>query len=359
MQRRLALERALPHELAEVELGDVDQAEAEVDAREDVARVVADDAGAPAGPGEARRERVEVAGALLPAREHRADAVVVGVAARQERDPRRERARERDVGAIEARAASRRAPPGAAPCAARGGRRAASRPRGRRRSGARRWPRGPAEAVGIVSTTQREGQRGPADGADVGEPPAEAGQARRPLPPPRRRAGDVSAGRQQREQRDAAGPEDVRREDLDGAPEAASPVPGVDVERRVVRHAPELHRPVQEGDEDQEQPCLARDRALRVRLSHAVPERHERPRRPPEQRADDDRRREDRDADAPDLRAEPALDERLDLPGLRASRALVDRGALRRPRGEHQDVRRADERRVRDRLDEGAPRQGA
>ena len=109
-ERGLALEGALADELAEVELGHVDRAEAEIDAREDVARVVADDAGRVAGAREALGKRVEVAGALLPAREHRADAVVVRVAPREQRDPRGEGARERDVRAVEARAARRRGP---------------------------------------------------------------------------------------------------------------------------------------------------------------------------------------------------------------------------------------------------------
>ena len=77
--------------------------EAEVDAREDVARVVADDARGVARAREALGQRVEVSRALLPAREHRADAVVMRVAAREQRDPRRERPRERHVGAVEPR----------------------------------------------------------------------------------------------------------------------------------------------------------------------------------------------------------------------------------------------------------------
>ena len=51
-ERRLPLERALAHELLEVERRHVDALEAEVDAREDVARVVADDA-----PSRSRRLR--------------------------------------------------------------------------------------------------------------------------------------------------------------------------------------------------------------------------------------------------------------------------------------------------------------
>ena len=84
---RLALEHALAHELAKVELGDVDRGKPQVDAREDVAGVVADDARGPSRAAEALGQRVEVACPLFPAREHRADPVVMGVAPRQPRHP--------------------------------------------------------------------------------------------------------------------------------------------------------------------------------------------------------------------------------------------------------------------------------
>ena len=104
-ERRLSLERALTEEHREVERGRVDQLEAQVDATEDVAGVVADHAGAITGAGEPRGQRVEVTGALVPGGEHRADLVVVRVAAGEERDPRREGPRQRHVRLVERDAA--------------------------------------------------------------------------------------------------------------------------------------------------------------------------------------------------------------------------------------------------------------
>ena len=105
-QRRLALEGAFASEGGQIEARDLGAGEAEIDATEDVAGVVAGDRGGVAGVGEARGERVEVAGALLVAREHGADAVVLRVATGEECRPRGEGARQADVGAFEAGAAS-------------------------------------------------------------------------------------------------------------------------------------------------------------------------------------------------------------------------------------------------------------
>ena len=92
-QRRLALEGALADELPEVELGDVGGAEPEIDPGEDVSRVVADDRGAHPRAGEAAGEGVEVARALLPAREHRTYPVVVRMPSREQRHPPKGRVR--------------------------------------------------------------------------------------------------------------------------------------------------------------------------------------------------------------------------------------------------------------------------
>ena len=85
---RLALEHVLAHELAKVEVRDVHGAEPQIDAREDVARVVAHDAGRPARAPETFGERVEVARAPLHRGNIDRDAVVVRMPARgRPRDP--------------------------------------------------------------------------------------------------------------------------------------------------------------------------------------------------------------------------------------------------------------------------------
>src|SRR4051794_35947634 len=98
---RLALEDLLPNHLSKIERRRVDASEAEIDATENIARVVAHDAGRVAGVREPRRERVEVLRALLPGRKHRSYAVMMRMPAGEDRHPRRKRPRQRDVGPIE------------------------------------------------------------------------------------------------------------------------------------------------------------------------------------------------------------------------------------------------------------------
>ena len=113
-----------------------------------------------------------------------------------------------------------------------------------------------------------------------------------------------------------------------------------------MRHPPELDDAVERAQHGEDDSRFAQHGPRRFARGHRIAQRYQAPRRPPEKGPDDDRRRDDRDTDSADLGTEAPVDDRFDLPGLGAAGSLVHSGALRRPRREDEDVRRAEERRV-------------
>ena len=269
---------------------------------------------------------------------------MVRVASGEQGDPRGERARERDVGVVEARAA----------LGERGqmGRGARVEPVGTERVG------GEHEHVGAVARRpggrgrhrddQAQGDQGCAcAGSSAGSHPTETREAGGERRPSRRRSGDEGQGGQHREHDDAACAQDVGHEHLDGASGGPVRVPGVHIERRVPGHPPQLERGVERHDHREPPHRLARDAASRGALAQGVPQRQQAPRRAPDERADRQSGRDDGHADPGDLPAEASAHERLELLGLSPARALVDRGVAGRPRREAEHVDRPEQRRVR------------
>ncbi len=284
----------------------------------------------------------------------------MGVPPGEPRHPRGERARQRDVRAIEARAQVRerrevRRDVGRQVVRAEGVGREHEHVRPRVVDARVRRRQAPHE-----QRQEREPQRGRRNlrEASRGQPHGRRGAARaiRPAPPPGARPRQEREPEQRGQRGHAPGVQRVRREHLHGAPPPALRVPRRHVELRGLRHRAELEQRVHHDDEREHGepsphgPWLCRRGSARrtVETREPLARGEEALRRPAQQQPEDHRCGHERGHRAGDLRAEPPLDHGLDLPRLRAELLRVVGGRARRPEREEDEVRGARERGLRE-----------